>query len=72
MTVTVDAVWKEGVLRPKQPVPLPEGADVRISIDLPESDQLDPLAGVIGIGEGPAAGDAADSHDRYLDPEPRP
>jgi predicted DNA-binding antitoxin AbrB/MazE fold protein len=72
MTVTVEATWKGGVLQPKQPVALPDGADVRVSIFLPDPVDRDPLADVIGIGDGPAAGDAAKDHDRYLYGASRP
>jgi predicted DNA-binding antitoxin AbrB/MazE fold protein len=65
MTFTVDATWQRGVLKPKEPVDLPEGAEVRISITL-AGEETDRLADVIGIGDGPAAADAADQHDQYL------
>jgi predicted DNA-binding antitoxin AbrB/MazE fold protein len=65
MTFTIDATWQNGVLKPKQPVSLPDGAEVRVSITLP-GEQTDPLANVIGISDGPVAGDVADNHDRYL------
>jgi hypothetical protein len=48
-------------------VPLAEGAHVRVAIKAgapPASG--DPLASVIGVGEGPAAGDVANRHDDYL------
>lgn len=70
MTITVDATYENGLLRPRQAVPLPEGAEVRISITLPDTEQ-DPLADVIGIGDGPPVGDAADRHDTYVYGEPR-
>jgi predicted DNA-binding antitoxin AbrB/MazE fold protein len=65
MTFTVEATWQGGVLKPKQPVALPEGAEVRVSITL-AGEETDPLADVIGIGDGPVAGDAADQHDQYI------
>ncbi len=65
MTLTVDATWQDGVLKPRQPVSLPEGTDVSVSIFVP-GEEPDPLADVIGIGDGPAARDAADQHDQYL------
>lgn len=72
MTIQANAVYADGSLHLEQPLPLEEGAKVRIAIqtaDAPkEHDEtmLDPLAQVIGIGEGPAAGDVAAHHDEYL------
>jgi len=65
MTIQFDAVYEDGVLRPKQPIALPNGAEVRVAIETREN-TVDPLAGVVGIGDGPAAGDTADRHDDYL------
>jgi predicted DNA-binding antitoxin AbrB/MazE fold protein len=65
MTLIVDATWEGGVLTPKQRVELPEGIEVRISIDVRDEDR-DPLADVIGIGDAAAVSDAAQQHDRYL------
>lgn len=65
MTIQLDAVYQDGVLLPKQPVGLPNGTAVRIVIEITDV-QSDPLAGVIGIGSGPARGDVADRHDDYL------
>jgi hypothetical protein len=71
MSIHVDAIYQNGALYPQQPVPLVEGAHVRVAIvtDSPASappTDGDPLAPVIGVGAGPAAGDAADRHDDYL------
>jgi predicted DNA-binding antitoxin AbrB/MazE fold protein len=33
VSITVDAVFEDGVLKPKQPLPLDERAEVRITID---------------------------------------
>lgn len=65
MTIHVDAVYQDGVLLPKVPVALPNGTEVTISI-VPREQPADPLAGVLGIAEGPPAGDVADLHDDYL------
>jgi predicted DNA-binding antitoxin AbrB/MazE fold protein len=65
MTIQIDAVYEGGVLRPTQPLSLPDGAEVRIVIDT-RRNRDDPLANVIGIGEGPEAGDVAARHDDYL------
>ena len=62
---TINAIYENGVFRPVQPVVLPQGAEVRIAIE-PCGTKSDPLAAVIGIGEGPQQGDAAARHDDYL------
>ena len=36
MTIAVDAVYENGVLKPKTPVDLPEKAEVRITIETDE------------------------------------
>jgi len=62
MPVHVDAIYRDGALHPQQPLALPEGARVRVAIEAPlitpiAPDGQDPLAEVIGIGEGrPAVG----------------
>ena len=63
MTIQFDAVFQNGVILPKEPLALPDGIHIRVAI---EAQPEDPLADVIGIGEGPEAGDAADRHDDYL------
>lgn len=63
MTITVEAVYENGVLRPKQPLALTEGTEVRLTIS-PLEEDYDPLDAVIGIGDGPP--DGADNHDKYL------
>jgi predicted DNA-binding antitoxin AbrB/MazE fold protein len=65
MTIQLDAVYQDGVLLPSQPIALPNGAAVRIVIET-SNIPIDPLAGVIGIGDGPESGDAAERHDDYL------
>lgn len=65
MTIQIDAVYLDGVLRPAQPLALPEGAAVRIAI-VTGAAPADPLAAVIGVGEGPQEGDVAQRHDDYL------
>ncbi|MEX2171408.1 MAG: antitoxin AF2212-like protein [Pirellulales bacterium] len=65
MTIQFAATYQNGVLLPEQPIAIPEGTQVMVSV---EAKNLvdDPLAEVIGIGDGPEAGDAADKHDRYI------
>jgi hypothetical protein len=69
MSIEIDAIYQNGALHLQQPVPLVEGAHVRVAIatDSPSPAPPtvgDPLAAVIGVGEGP--GDAADRHDDYI------
>jgi predicted DNA-binding antitoxin AbrB/MazE fold protein len=65
VTLQFDAVYEDGVLRPKQPLILPNGTEVRVAIKT--TDEIrDPLEKVIGIADGPNAGDAADNHDDYI------
>ena len=71
MSIHIDAIYQHGALNPQQPLALPEGAHVRVAIETSTSPTAapaghDPLANVIGVGEGPTAGDAADRHDDYL------
>lgn len=63
MTITVDATYENGVLKPKQPLTLTEGTEVRLAIS-PVDEDYDPLDAVIGIGDG--LPDGADNHDKYL------
>jgi Uncharacterized protein conserved in archaea len=65
MNIQVEAIYHDGALWPKQAVALPNGTEVRIAIETREP-AIDPLAGVIGIGDGPASGDVAHHHDDYL------
>ncbi|HUG90756.1 MAG TPA: antitoxin family protein [Planctomycetaceae bacterium] len=61
---TVEATYENGVLKPKQPLALAEGAEVRLVIS-PAAEPEDPLGPVIGIGESGRT-DGAEHHDRYL------
>ncbi|HWG46664.1 MAG TPA: antitoxin family protein [Gemmataceae bacterium] len=63
MTITIEAIYKNGVFTPKESLALPEGTEVRVTINtLPED--TDPLDEVIGICDGPP--DGAANHDKYL------
>jgi predicted DNA-binding antitoxin AbrB/MazE fold protein len=68
MTITIDATFENGVLRPKEPLTLTEGMEVRVAItpvdEMPVDKHYDPLEAVIGIGDGPP--DGADNHDKYI------
>ena len=68
MTIKTQAIYAGGSLQLQQPLPVPDGTEVQINIHLeaPSAVANDPLAAVIGIGEGPAAGDVAAQHDDYL------
>jgi predicted DNA-binding antitoxin AbrB/MazE fold protein len=62
MTLTVDAIYENGLLKPKEQLALAEGAEVRLTIEAPEEDH-DPLDEVIGIcTEGPEIS-LAERHD---------
>jgi predicted DNA-binding antitoxin AbrB/MazE fold protein len=65
MTIQFDAVYQDGVFRPMQPVAIPNGAEVTVVVQSRQATS-DPLAGVIGIDDGPVAGDVADQHDNYI------
>ena len=65
MTITVEATYENGVFKPKQAVQLDEGTEVRLILQMDEQVH-DPLADVIGIGDGPAEGDGAQNHDKYI------
>jgi predicted DNA-binding antitoxin AbrB/MazE fold protein len=65
MTITVAATYEQGVLKPRQPLTLAEGAEVRLTIE-PVEDDRDPLDEVIGIcTEGPDVS-LAERHDELL------
>jgi predicted DNA-binding antitoxin AbrB/MazE fold protein len=63
MTITVQATYENGVLKPKQPLALTEGTEVRLAIS-PLEEDYDPLDAVIGLGDG--LPDGADNHDKYI------
>lgn len=65
MTITIDATYEDGVLKPAQPLPLAEHSRVQVAVSLEAMDR-DPLDDVIGIGQGPVKGDGADRHDEHL------
>jgi predicted DNA-binding antitoxin AbrB/MazE fold protein len=64
MTFTIDAIYENGVLKPKEPLVLVEGTEVRVSLCTVDED-YDPLDAVIGIGESGRT-DGADQHDHYI------
>jgi predicted DNA-binding antitoxin AbrB/MazE fold protein len=62
MTITVDAVYENGVLKPKQPLTLVEGTLVRLSLSTLNEDD-DPLEAVIGIGASGRTDGTGDEED---------
>ncbi len=65
MPITVQAVYENGVFRPTHSVGLDEGTEVRLVLETVDEIE-DPMAAVIGIGDGPAEGDGAQNHDKYI------
>jgi predicted DNA-binding antitoxin AbrB/MazE fold protein len=63
MTITVDATFVSGVLRPDQPLPLAENSRVRIVVESAES-AVDRTAGIL-----PWKGDPALLERIAMDPE---
>jgi predicted DNA-binding antitoxin AbrB/MazE fold protein len=64
MTITVDAICRNGQLEFKGPVQLADGTAVRVVIT-PVDDDYDPLDAVIGIGDSGRT-DGAEQHDHYI------
>ena len=66
MSIIVDAVYKNGLLEPRQPLDLIEGAEVRVIVTpvSAPAERVDPLRAVIGIGEG--VPDGSSHHDDYI------
>ena len=67
MTLTIKAIYENGVLKPKEPLALAEGTEVEAVLH-PVDEEYDPFEAVIGTCEGPA--DGAANHDRYLYGDP--
>jgi predicted DNA-binding antitoxin AbrB/MazE fold protein len=70
MTLTLEAIYENGVLKPRTPLPLADGAAVRLTLATADED-YDPLDAVIGICKG-GPKDAAAEHDRYIYGDLRP
>ncbi len=65
MDIVTEAVYENGVLKPKQPLALTEGMEVRVTISQATGDD-DPLEDVIGIcDDGPDISLAA-RHDEFI------
>jgi predicted DNA-binding antitoxin AbrB/MazE fold protein len=63
MTITVEATYENGVLKPAQPLPLPEQAQVRVTIE-PAGNWVQATAGMFGW-----KGSSEDLQFFALDPE---
>ncbi len=63
MTLILDAIYENGVLKPKKPLLLAEGTAVRLTVHA-AGETEDPFEAVIGTCDGPP--DGAASHDKYL------
>jgi len=68
MTITVAAVYENGVLKPKKPLALAEGTEVELTMSTPAEDE-DPFAGLIGI-ISTGRTDGAANHDKYIYGDP--
>ena len=65
MAIIVDATYENGVFKLAEPVPLPEGALVRLTVT-PVDDDYDPLDDVIGICKDGPDVSLAQRHDDFL------
>lgn len=80
MTIVVDAVYEDGVLKPERPLELEEKAKVHVTIEVKatatSSGQQDDPTGwkaidrLMGIGKA-VAPDVAEKHDDHLYDDPR-
>ena len=70
MTITVEATYENGVLKPKKPLDLDEGTKVKLTVRTPTHDE-DPFADIIGICHSERT-DGAAQHDKYLKRKRRP
>jgi predicted DNA-binding antitoxin AbrB/MazE fold protein len=66
----VEAIYENGVFKPKHVLSLAEGSEVRLTLS-PIDDDDDPLAAVIGIGDSGRT-DGAENHDKYIYGKLRP
>jgi predicted DNA-binding antitoxin AbrB/MazE fold protein len=70
VAMTVKAVYENGVLKPKKPLPLKEHEEVEIEVRRltePVEDEEDPRSFVGFIKGAPAGLPVAQDHDEYLD-----
>ena len=65
MTLTIDAIYENGVIKPKEPLALVDGAAIRVSVSTVD-EIVDPFEAVIGIcDDGPDISLAA-RHDEFI------
>ena len=75
MTITVRAIYEDGVLKPKTPLELEEHTEVKLLVMRPVARDPDDPTGwkaideLIGAGKGPPT-DASEKHDDYLYDDP--
>ena len=65
MTITTEAVYEHGVLKPKQPLSLANGTEVRLTLE-PLDENYDPLEEVLGICDDGPETSLASRHDELL------
>jgi predicted DNA-binding antitoxin AbrB/MazE fold protein len=63
MSITIEAIYANGAFQPQQPVNLPEGTHVELTVRA-GLEAPDPFEAVIGTCDGPP--DGAANHDKYL------
>lgn len=67
MSITFQATMIDGVLRPDNPVDVPDRTRVQVTVEPINADDpwlSHPMNSVIGIGSGPT--DSAAQHDHYI------
>jgi predicted DNA-binding antitoxin AbrB/MazE fold protein len=64
MTLTIEAVYQNGVLKPTKPLALPEGSEVKLTMTMTTKED-DPFADLIGVFSSGRT-DGAANHDKYL------
>ena len=69
MTITIDAIYENGVFKPKRPITLDDGTEVQLTLQTPATETEDPFEAVIGTCDGPP--DGAANHDIHLYGDPR-
>ena len=68
MTITVEAIYENGVLKPKKPLAITEGTEVELTVRTPANEE-DPFADLIGI-ISTGRTDGAANHDKYIYGDP--
>ena len=71
MSITIEAVWESGVLKPKTKLDLPEKTNVRVIVEEASSTNLKGWAAIdrlIGLANdtGAPLKDVSENHDEYL------